>query len=254
MNKLFREGAMTGLFFRSLLISLLAAGFCLHGSVADAGGWKIVEPQALHGWMKTDKVVLINVMSRIECLDHRIPGSLCIACEEFEKRLSEVPRDVKVILYCESESCTRSCNAGEVAVRNGLTNIYVLTGGMPAWKKAGYTLESLQRIERVPVRSVKAQELEHWRGSHQDTLILDIRSEAAYAGNSLPGAVNIPFYQLHKRYGELPERRPLLIVDDQGFRSFLAGSYLYRKGFHDINRLFGGMNAVKAAQGKKQEK
>jgi len=253
MNRLPCEGIMTSFFPKALFVSLFfAAGLCLHGSMAYAAGWKIVEVQTLHDWMKTEQVTLINVMSRIECLDHRIPGSLCIACEEFEKRLSEVPRKGTVILYCESEACTRSCNAGEVAVRKGLTNIYVLKGGMPAWKRAGYTLESPQRIVRVPIRSVKAHELDNWRGSHRNALILDIRSEAAYAGNHLPGAVNIPFYRLHERYGELPERRPLLIVDDQGFRSFLAGSYLFHKWFRTINRLFGGMTAWNAAKGHKQ--
>jgi len=233
---------------RLLIFLLLAAGLCVPGYTAYAAGWKIVDAQILHGWMKTEHVTLINVMSRIECQDHRIPGSLCIACEEFEKRLSEVPREGKVVLYCETEACTRSCNAGEVAVRKGLTNIYVLKGGMPAWKKAGYALESPQRIVRVPIQSIKARELDSWRGRYRDALILDIRSEAAYAGNHLQGALNIPFYRLHERYGQLPERRPLLIVDDRGFRSFLAGSYLFHKGFRDVKRLFGGMAAWNAAK------
>ncbi len=251
-NRIHEDVLINALQVRWLIPLLLAAGLCLQGNTAYAAGWKIVDAATLYSWMQTEaeKVTLINVMSRIECLDHRIPGSLCIACEEFDKRLSEVPREGKVILYCESDACIRSCQAGDLAVRKGFTNIYVLKGGMPAWKQAGYALESRDRIARVPIRSVKAQELENWRGIHQDALILDIRSEAAYSESFLPGAVNIPLYQLHKRYRELPERRPILIVDDQGFRSFIAGSYLFHKGFHDINRLFGGMKAVNAIQGK----
>jgi len=220
----------------------------------QAAGWKIVEVQTLHDWLQKEKITLVNVMSRIECLDHRIPGSLCIACEEFEKRLSEIPREGKLILYCETEGCTRSCQAGEVAVRKGMTNIYILKGGMPAWKQAGYILESPKRIQRVPVKAIKANGFKSFLARHRNAVIMDIRSEPSYLRNHLPEAVNIPFYQLHKRYRELSKDRPILIVDDQGFRSFLAGSYLVRKGFQDVSRLFGGMAKWRVATDKGQVK
>lgn len=253
MNSRSREGVMTDSLFRKLLIPfLLLAGLCLPGVAVHAADCKTVDAETLYGWMKTkaEPITLINVMSLIECLDHRIPGSLCISREEFESRLSEVPREGKVILYCETETGIRSCQAGEAALRRGMTNIYILKGGMPAWKAAGYSLESVQRVARVPVQAIKALEYKSWRSENWNALILDIRSEAVFAKDHLPEAVNIPMYQLHKRYGELPENRPILIVDDQGFRTFLAASYLFQKGFHNLSRLFGGMNAWHAIKGK----
>jgi len=83
--------------------------------------------------------------------------------------------------------------------------------------------------------------LARWLLEKRDLLILDIRREARFREGHLPGAINIPLFRLHERYQELPLNRPVLVVDDRGLRSFLASSYLVRKGIADVTRLFGGM-------------
>jgi rhodanese-related sulfurtransferase len=52
--------------------------------------------------------------------------------------------------------------------------------------------------------------------------------------------------QLHRRWRELPIDRPLILVDNRGFRSLLAAGYLAARGY-SVERLFGGMSAWKAA-------
>lgn len=239
MNKFFSHRCLNaGLILPAII-------FILSASAAGAREWKMVDPAALSAWVKSEQITLVNVMSRIECLDHQIKGSRCIACEEFNGHLSTIPRDRKLVLYCESETCTRSCLAADEAVRAGMRDVYVLKGGMPAWKGAGFNLQSAQRIPRMPVSSVKADELMAWHEHHPEYSVLDIRSRDRFLEGHLEGAFNIPLYQLHNRYHELPHDRALLVVDDQGFRSFLAASYLTRKGFQVV-RLFGGMAAWKA--------
>ena len=56
-------------------------------------------------------------------------------------------------------------------------------------------------------------------------------------------AMNIPMALLHLRYQEISLDRHLVVVDEDGSRSFLAASYLSRKGFASIERLAGGMSA-----------
>jgi rhodanese-related sulfurtransferase len=242
---------------RSLLhafLLLAALAWSLPPSTAAAQGWKKVDASTLDSWIRTEKLTLVNVMSRIECLDHRVAGSQCIACEEFKDNLSAIPRDRKLVLYCESEVCTRSCLAADEAVKAGMKEVYVLDGGMPAWKAAGFTLESIQRVPRMYVQSVKAGELTAWLDRHPEFVVLDIRARERYEKDHLEGALNIPLYQLHERYHELPHDRALMVVDDQGFRSFLAASYLARKGFK-VMRLFGGMAAWKTfSEGTRQVK
>ncbi|MBN2296975.1 MAG: rhodanese-like domain-containing protein [Deltaproteobacteria bacterium] len=226
-------------------ICLQAMLFAFFPLCAQAQDWKTVDAQTLHDWLQSEPITLANVMSPIECLDHRIKGSRCIPCEEFNKNLSTIPKDKKLVIYCESKECIRSCRSAADAIQEGHEKVYVLEGGMPAWKHEGFTLESELRVPRVPIQSVKAMGLSDWLADHPDHIILDIRSESSYEKDHLEGAVNIPFYQLHERYHELPWDRAVFVVDDRGFRSFLASCYLARKGF-TVVRLFGGMERWRA--------
>lgn len=197
---------------------------------------------------KLRQTVFVNTMSQLECMDHRIPGSLCLACEDIEQNPKILPADKIgriIIFYCESDSCYKSCLAADVALKNGYEKVFVLEGGLPAWKKAGHEVESVQRIPRVAVKSVKVDTLSSWLAERKTMAIIDIRTENNFKEGHIEGAVNLPLYRLHERYQELPYNRTLVLVDSRGFRSFLAQSYLKRKGF-DVVRLFGGMEAWKA--------
>jgi len=205
--------------------------------------WKTIDAATLKAMMASGKVMSVfNTMSEIECLDHRIPGTKCLSCEEIENSAAGLPadRDQALVLYCESEGCYRSCRAADAAIRYGYKDVFILAGGMPAWKKAGYSLESVERIPRMPVVSVKAPELREMLEKSKYILLVDIRSEKSYKEGHLDGAVNIPLYQITRRYDELPLDRTVVLIDDRGFRTFLAGSYLEQKGFK-VMRLFAGM-------------
>ena len=194
--------------------------------------------------MESERVVLVNTMSDIECMDHRIPGSLCLPCEEVGEKLGRLAGDKEapVVFYCESERCYRSCLAAAEARKLGYQRVYTLKGGLAAWKEAGYWTESPDRIPRQAVLSVRPAEVVSWIAKKKDVLILDIRSREVFNQNHIQGAVNIPMYELHRRYGDIPQNRRLVVVDQNGYRSFLAASYLSRKGFGDVVRLLGGMD------------
>jgi rhodanese-related sulfurtransferase len=123
--------------------------------------------------------------------------------------------------------------------------VFVLEGGLPTWKQSGHEVESVQRIPRVAVKSVKVDMFRSWLAERKAMTIVDIRTENNFKEGHIEGAVNLPLYKLHDRYQELPYNRTLVLVDSRGFRTFLAQSYLKRKGF-DVVRLFGGMEAWKA--------
>jgi rhodanese-related sulfurtransferase len=125
-------------------------------------------------------------------------------------------------------------------MRYGHKQVYLLAGGIPAWKQAGYPMESVERIPRMPVVSVRAQDLKKMLAERKDLLLVDIRSEKSFGEGHIDGAINIPLYRLSQRYDEIPLDRTVVLVDDRGFRTFLAGSYLERKGLK-VMRLFAGM-------------
>ncbi len=225
------------------VLGLVMLSTCASWVDTTAQSWKAISPQELKYLISSKKTfTLINTMSLLECRDHSIPGSLCIPSEEFENKISHlgVGKADPLVLYCESEASTKSCEAADAARRNGYTQVMVLEGGMPAWKQAGYEMTYIERIPRKSIQSIKAPVLRQWLSEKRNILLIDIRPEKVFRQGHIEGALNIPMYQLHLRYGELPLNRLLIIVDNRGFRSYLAGSYLTLKGF-EVKTLFGGM-------------
>ena len=210
---------------------------------AEKPAWKVIHPESLYQMLEQKRdFTLINTMSGIECRDHSIPKSLCIPCETLDEQISKLPpeKNRKLVFYCESELCVRSYKAAEKALKQGYTDVSVLKEGLPGWKKAGYEVISQERIPRRAIPSVKAPVVKTWMDEKKPFLIVDIRSEDAFKDGHIDGAVNIPFYLLDRQYHTLPLDRKILLVDERGFRSFLAASYLGMKGC-DVTRLVGGM-------------
>jgi rhodanese-related sulfurtransferase len=74
-------------------------------------------------------------------------------------------------------------------------------------------------------------------------LILDVRSRAEYAAGHVPGAVNIPFWALPWRAGELrvPTESAIVVYCGHGPRAQLACLVLRRRGFVNVACLAGHM-------------
>jgi len=224
--------------------------FAIH-AVADNP--RYIDSEETMSLIKESKALIVDTMSYIECMDHRIPGSICIALEEFDKNAPLLLKDKKrpIVFYCESKKCERANNVYKKAVAMGYKDIYILKGGLPEWKSTGYEVESIKRVKRMPVMSVKFNQLQKMMAEKKGLLILDIRTEAMFQEEHIDGAINIPMYILHKKFHMIPGNRSVIVVDENGKRSFIACSFLINNGFKDVQRLFGGM-AYKERQGKKR--
>jgi len=237
----------------SAAVFVLLAALWACGKTQEAPPpWKVIDAPTLKAMMAAGKnISVINTMSEIECLDHRIPGTQCVACEEIERSPSVLPadKDQVIVLYCESAGCYRSCRAAGAAIQYGYRKVHVLNGGMPAWKQAGYSMESIERIPRGSIPAVRALTLQQMLVERDDILLVDVRSEKSYKEGHIEGTVNIPLYRLSRRYAEMPLDRTVVLIDDRGFRTFLAGSYLETKGYR-VMRLFKGMQGWAEIQGK----
>jgi len=205
-----------------------------------------IDPAALSSLMKGGKAAVVDTTSDLECMDHRIPGSRCLALEEFDAKSALALPDKKrpTVFYCESNECPRAGRAYEKAKSIGYTDIYVLEGGLAAWKRTGYEVETVERVKRAPVVSIKPEKLGALLKEKKGLFILDIRSEDAYNAGHIDGAVNIPLYMLHRRLKEIPRNVPVIVIDENGKRSFLVCCYLVNNGVKDVTRLFGGMESM----------
>lgn len=232
-------------FKKYIFFAVLAMAF---GS-ADAGraaqeNATSVDVKTLAAMMnKPQKVMVIDARSTLECLDSKIPGAICFSCDEEERALlpQDAAKDTPVIVYGGSMALTADCKAIAAARNQGFNDLRILQGGFAAWRKADRPVVSDKRIPRAISRALNPKKLSEWLKQTDHPLVIDIRSQSAYAKDHIEGALNFPLARLHVQYADIPLGRTLLVVDEDESVSFLAASYLARKGFMNISRLKGGM-------------
>lgn len=83
-----------------------------------------------------NKYFLLDVRTQAEYDEGLIENSVLIPVSELESRLSEIPADKPVIVYCRSGS--RSAQAAEILVKNNFNPVYNMLGGITEWVKKGY--------------------------------------------------------------------------------------------------------------------
>jgi rhodanese-related sulfurtransferase/glyoxylase-like metal-dependent hydrolase (beta-lactamase superfamily II) len=120
-----------------------------------------------------------------------------------------------------------------------------LRGGMNALASHDDLVERTERIT--------APALAEWlEGKRADAgpapTVVDVRSEAEYAGGHIAGSRNIPLPHLDERVGEVPAGKPIVVHCEGGYRSAIAASLLQKFGRKDVRDLVGGYKAWLAAK------
>lgn len=90
-------------------------------------------------------------------------------------------------------------------------------------------------------------------GKHEAVEIIDVREREEFeAGDTIPGAVNVPMGKafLEAAKGALPKDRKIVTVCKSGMRSGILARELKQKGY-DIESLDGGIDAWKMGLGAK---
>jgi hydroxyacylglutathione hydrolase len=110
------------------LAAVLLAG-CAAGTTKS--GVDVSVDEALQLWQNKE-ATLIDIRTPAEYRDGHIPGVVNIPLDELEKRLSEIPKDKKVVLICRTGN--RSAQGTKMLRSKGFANVFNSTGGMSTWK------------------------------------------------------------------------------------------------------------------------
>lgn len=104
----------------------------------------------------------------------------------------------------------------------GYTNLAVLTGGVPAWKQAGFEVFSGMSVPgkafgewialRYQTPEITADELHRRIADGEDIVVLDSRPSNEYANMNIPGSINVPGSELVYRFPELGVKPGTLVV------------------------------------------
>jgi len=99
-----------------------------------------IEASELFSLITLPKVLLVDVRNADEVARGMIPGAIHIQLSMLPLQYEKLMQASTVVFYCHSG--IRSAHAADFAVSKGVKNVYNLVGGVVAWGKAGYTLNS----------------------------------------------------------------------------------------------------------------
>jgi rhodanese-related sulfurtransferase len=145
-----------------------------------------------------------------------------------------------IVLYDDDGSL--SALAAPTLAEMGYSDVFVLTGGLAAWRRAGHPVVQGLNVpskvfgERVlhefKTPEVTPLELSAQMAEGRDMVIVDTRTPEEYARGCLPGAWSMPGGELVLRIGEVVERPDQTIVVHCGgrTRSYLGAESLRRMG------------------------
>jgi rhodanese-related sulfurtransferase len=89
-----------------------------------------------------EKILFIDVRPTKNHQEKRIPGSRSIPFPEFEKRMTEVPRGGRIIIYCDCKPGGDDAEAFFLLRDNGYRNVAVMEEGFAGWVKRKLPVES----------------------------------------------------------------------------------------------------------------
>ncbi len=91
---------------------------------------------ALASALGRGKVVVLDVRPAIEYASGHLPGAVSVPIEQLARRLSTLPRDRRLVVYCRGTYCQFADRAVSILQRKGFDAIR-LEGGWPEWRAEG---------------------------------------------------------------------------------------------------------------------
>lgn len=131
-------------------LAILAGGFALTSFTSDvtsseapsAGGFRRITADELKPQFDRGEVTIIDVREADQFLQSHIPGALQIPLARIEGEIAYLPKGKPIVTYCTCPAEESSGRAVEILQHAGITGAAALQGGLGAWRKAGYPLES----------------------------------------------------------------------------------------------------------------
>lgn len=121
------------------VVSILVAGCSPSGKKDTGEKIQHLDARQFHEQVSaTDNAVILDVRTVEEVKEGVIPGAVNIDFkrDDFEQNVAGLDKEKTYFVYCASG--VRSAKAADKMTELGFTRLYVLEGGMKAWKKEGF--------------------------------------------------------------------------------------------------------------------
>jgi len=191
-----------------------------------------LEPRYFRELLDRGEALLVDTRPMLAFGGGHIPGALNIGARPLLSVWAGwlLRPDQPLLLVLEDDSELQE--VVRLFTRTGYSNLTgYLVGGMSAWLESGYEMRTLPQL---PVHDV--------RSGREEVTVVDVRSNAEWAGGHIPGALNIPLPELTSKAGELMRKGPVAVYCGSGYRASLAASLLLRQGF-EVRNIPGSLSA-----------
>lgn len=235
--------------------------------------YHVINAQGLSEALVENPPFLVDVREPADYEAGYISGAINLPIRDLLKNLDKLPgKDEAIVIYCASGH--RGGLAMAALQLLGYTNVRNLGGGLGAWQKAEFPVETASapeasagtapEVDATRLRdldaflsalpdgffTVKAADLNVELGATPAPFILDVRSAEEFAGGYIEGATNIALRDLPANLATLPADKaaPVVILCASGHRGAIGMMYLRMLGYTEVRNLGGGMNAWVAAE------
>lgn len=99
-----------------------------------------IDAQTLKQWLDQQTVILVDVRESGEYATGHIPGATLMPLSTFDPKQIPQSQNQKIVLYCRSGQ--RSTMASQKLLEASFSDVAHLGGGIGAWRKAGYSVQS----------------------------------------------------------------------------------------------------------------
>ena len=220
------------------LFDMTAASTGINEAAARAAGIDyecvVLSPSSHAGYYPGGKVMMMKVLYEKETI--RLLGAQIIGFDGVDKRIDVLATAIRAGMKATGLADLDLAYAPPYSSAKDPVNM------------AGFMIEN---IVAGRVRQFHYEEEEALPRDGSVTL-LDVRTPQEYGDGCADGFVNIPLDDLRERLDEIPKRKPVYVMCQSGFRSYLACRILAQNGYDCYNFSGGYRFYDMVKRGKKQ--
>jgi rhodanese-related sulfurtransferase len=201
-----------------------------------------ISPQILkEAWLDKQQPIII-LDARKGTKGGIIPGAAAMTdgSEKSTNRLYQF-RKAKPPVVVYDENGSKNAQAVAKAIVKAGQPAMILTGGVEAWKAAGFALaEGAPAAEIVFVPKPKpgsiaiAEFKKLIEAIPADTVVLDVRDAGEVAGGAIKGSLNVPADQVANRLAEIPKDKRVICHCSTGTRAEMTYNTLKGQGYTNV--------------------
>lgn len=199
-------------------------------------GLRPLAPSEVESIISSTEALLLDTRNAEDFAQGFIPNSINIGLKgSFAQWVGEmikgVQQEIILITYPgqEEEAVTRLARVGYDHT------IGYLDGSIEAWKNAGHTLNTIQRVS---VSDLAVNIIEQMP-------VIDVRKASEYNAEHIKGATNAPLNQINEHLSAFPKETPFVLHCQGGYRSMIAASILKSRGWDNFTEVREGFNGIK---------